>query len=80
VDCRRRASRGGLIVIPAARFTDEFFRLRTGVAGEILQKFATYQVRVAILGDISRQVRESSALRDFVYESNSADWNQSWTV
>jgi hypothetical protein len=32
-----------LIVIPAERLSSEFFRLKTGVAGEILQKFATYR-------------------------------------
>lgn len=60
----------GLVVIPVERLGDDFFRLKTGVAGEILQKFVNYRLRVAILGDISRYVRESNALRDFVYESN----------
>jgi len=59
-----------LVVIPVERFEDDFFRLRTGVAGEFLQKFVTYGVRIAILGDISRHLAASSALRDFVYESN----------
>jgi len=35
-------------------------------------------LRVAIVGDISRYVEESSALRDFVYESNRGD--QVWFV
>jgi hypothetical protein len=62
--------RAGLIVVPVKRLDEDFFRLRTGVAGEIVQKFATYGMRVAIVGDISRYVDESSALGDFVRESN----------
>ncbi|HZQ51967.1 MAG TPA: DUF4180 domain-containing protein [Bryobacteraceae bacterium] len=59
------------IVIPAERFGDAFFRLRTRVAGEIIQKFLTYRVRLVIVGDISKYLTESSALRDFVFECNS---------
>jgi hypothetical protein len=59
-----------LIVIPVERLSEDFFRLKTRIAGEILQKFVTYGMRVAILGDISRQITESEALRDFVYECN----------
>src|SRR5579863_5214927 len=67
------AQGAGLIVIPAERLDEDFFRLRTGVAGQFLQKFVTYRRRVAIVGDISRHVAESSALRDFVVESNRGD-------
>lgn len=58
------------VAIPAARLGDEFFRLRTGVAGDVIQKFVTYGRHVAILGDISPYVAASEALRDFVIESN----------
>jgi hypothetical protein len=63
----------GLVAIPAEQFDDDFFRLSTRIAGEIIQKFVTYRLRLAIIGDISRHVGESSALRDFVYESNRGD-------
>lgn len=62
-----------LIVIPTERLGDDFFRLRTRIAGEIIQKFLIYGLRVAIVGDITQYVDESSALRDFVYESNRGD-------
>jgi len=62
--------RAGLVLIPVERLEDEFFRLRTRVAGEIVQKFVNYGLRLAIAGDISRYVKESDALRDFVYEAN----------
>jgi hypothetical protein len=50
------------IIIPA------FFDLKTGIAGEILQKFSTYQMRLAIIGDFSKYPGKS--LRDFILESN----------
>jgi pimeloyl-ACP methyl ester carboxylesterase len=62
--------RATLLAIPAERLGDDFFDLKTRIAGEILQKFVNYRLRVAIVGDISRYVTESRALRDFVYESN----------
>ena len=58
------------LVIPAERLGDEFFHLRTGIAGEVVQKIIQYHLRLAIVGDISRYVDESTALRDFVRESN----------
>jgi hypothetical protein len=64
------ASKAQMIAIPAERLGDEFFDLSTRIAGEVLQKFVQYRVRVAIIGDISRYVAASNALRDFVYESN----------
>jgi Domain of unknown function (DUF4180) len=60
-------------ILPAELFDDAFFELRTGVAGEIVSKFVAFRLRVAIIGDISRYVQESSSLRAFVYESNRGD-------
>ena len=59
-----------LIIIPTGRLSDDFLDLKTRVAGEVLQKFVTYRKRVVILGDISARLKESSPLRDFVYECN----------
>jgi len=59
-----------LMVIPVDRFGDGFFQLKTRMAGEILQKFVTYHVRVAIVGDISGHLSESGVLMDFVRECN----------
>lgn len=46
----------------------DFFDLKTRLAGEILQKFSTYQAYLAIVGDFSKYPGKS--LRDFIYESN----------
>lgn len=59
-----------VVVIPTARLGPDFLRLKTRVAGEVLQKFITYGFRVAIVGDIAAAVAASDALRDFVRESN----------
>jgi hypothetical protein len=59
-----------LIVLPVSLLHPDFFVLRTGVAGGIVGKFAMYRLPVAILGDISAHLAESSALRAFVYEAN----------
>ncbi len=59
-----------LVVVPAHRLDDDFYVLRTGIAGQIIKKFVTYRLRLAVVGDISRHLAASSALRDLVYESN----------
>ena len=46
----------------------DFFRLHTGIAGEILQKFSTYGFKLAIVGDFSKYT--SKNLQDFIHESN----------
>ncbi|MGA4837943.1 DUF4180 domain-containing protein [Streptomyces sp. G45] len=67
---------GQWAVVPAERFDDAFFRLRTRLAGDMIQKFAQYRVGLVVLGDISRHVEASSALRDFVRECNRG--RQTW--
>ena len=58
------------IAVPAARLDPAFFTLSSGVAGEFVQKFANYGLRLAIVGDISEPLAQSGSLRDFVRESN----------
>lgn len=66
------------VLIPVGRLAPEFFTLRTGVAGAIVQKFVNYHLRVAVVGDISAHVARSSALREHVEEANRGD--QLWFV
>jgi hypothetical protein len=56
------------VVLPAARLAPEFFDLRTGLAGEMLQKFSNYDMRLAIVGDFAGY--DSPALHAFIGESN----------
>jgi|ERR1700691_5324492 hypothetical protein len=72
VDLMSAASerRAAFIAIPVERLGDDFFDLRTRVAGEITQKFVIYGARVAIVGDISQRIAASKSLAAFVNESN----------
>ncbi|MGO9434626.1 MAG: DUF4180 domain-containing protein [Terracidiphilus sp.] len=65
-----KSAGASLVVLPIARLDPAFFELRTGIAGDMVQKFVTYQVAVAILGDTAPLESESKSLRDFIYESN----------
>lgn len=47
---------------------EAFFKLSTGFAGEVVQKFVNYRFSVAIIGDFSKYT--SKPLRDFMYECN----------
>ena len=56
------------IIIHEKNITPKFFDLRTKIAGEILQKFAQYQMPLIIVGDFSKY--QSKSLNDFIFESN----------
>lgn len=57
-----------LIAIEKSAVADDFFILSRGLAGEMLEKFITYQAKLAIFGDYSHYT--SKPLKDFIYESN----------
>lgn len=56
------------IIMDKRNISDEFFILSSGMAGEILQKFINYHIKIAIYGDYSGYT--SKPLKDFIYESN----------
>lgn len=56
------------IILHEKDLAPAFFDLKTGLAGEILQKFSNYRVRLAIVGDFSKYPGKNIA--DFIYESN----------
>jgi hypothetical protein len=58
----------GYLILHEYNFEKDFFDLRTGIAGEILQKFTNYHVRLAIIGDFAKF--KSKSLQAFIYESN----------
>ncbi|MDR3514039.1 MAG: DUF4180 domain-containing protein [Caulobacteraceae bacterium] len=59
-----------LVAIPLTRLDQGFLTLSTGIAGDIIQKFVNYGLRLAIVGDVTAATAASAALRDFAYESN----------
>ena len=70
LDLIANASYSGVrkIIIHESNITPDFFDLKTGIAGEMLQKFSTYRMQLAIIGDFSKY--KSKSFRDFIYESN----------
>ncbi|MBN2571727.1 MAG: DUF4180 domain-containing protein [Ignavibacteriales bacterium] len=56
------------IIIKEENITQNFFELKTRLAGEILQKFTNYKVDLAIIGNFEKY--KSKSLNDFIYESN----------
>lgn len=59
------------IIINKSLLSESFFDLKTRLAGEILQKFINYRVKIAVVGDFS--VYSSQSLKDFIYESNNGN-------
>ncbi len=56
------------IVLEKSAVTEDFFKLSTNLAGNVLQKFIDYEVKIAVVGDFSGHA--SKPLRDFIHESN----------
>lgn len=65
-DCRYQGA--DVIIVQEKHISPDFFELKTKLAGDILQKFSTYDGYLAIIGDFSKY--QSNSLRDFIYESN----------
>jgi hypothetical protein len=56
------------LIVHSESLHPDFFDLKNGIAGEILQKFSNYRMRLSIVGDFSQV--SSKSLRDFIRESN----------
>lgn len=56
------------IILSKDAVSENFFDLSTKLAGDVLQKFINYQMKIAFVGDFS--VYSSKSLRDFITESN----------
>lgn len=56
------------LVIKKEEIAEDFFKLSTRLAGEVLQKFINYNTKLAIVGDFSGYT--SKSLADFIRESN----------
>lgn len=57
-----------VLALPVARLDAAFFRLASGLAGEIAQKAVNYRLRLAVVGDIQAYLQRSQPLRDWVRE------------
>lgn len=64
----RYAAGADRLLVDKSAVAEDFFILSTGLAGEILEKFIQYRIKMAVYGDFSCYT--SKPLRDFIYESN----------
>ena len=56
------------ILLHERNISPDFFDLKSGLAGEILQKLSNYRMGLAIVGDFGRYPGQS--IKDFIFESN----------
>lgn len=56
------------VILHDKDISSRFFDLKTGFAGEIVQKYSNYRMRLAIVGDFT--IYGSKSLHDFMRESN----------
>jgi hypothetical protein len=61
----------GKILLHENSIHSNFFKLETGLAGEVLQKFVNYHVKLAIVGDFKKYT--SKSLKSFIFESNNGN-------
>lgn len=59
------------IIVKETNLDPRFFDLRTGIAGEILQKVSNYHKKLAIVGEFEKY--DSNALNAFIIECNRGD-------
>ncbi|WP_335956990.1 DUF4180 domain-containing protein [Acinetobacter bereziniae] len=59
-----------LIALPVTSIEKCFFQLKNRIAGEFIQKFVNYKIRLAFVGNIEKYTHNIKVLTDFVYESN----------
>lgn len=57
-----------VVLLHESNLNPDFFDLKTKLAGEILQKFSNYRMRLGIIGEFEKH--QSKSLNDFIYESN----------
>lgn len=59
------------IILHEKNLDKKFFDLKSGFAGEILQKFSNYNMKLAIIGDFRKY--KSKSLDSFIYECNNGN-------
>jgi hypothetical protein len=71
-------SEADMIAVPVERLCADFFQLRTGVAGGVVQKFANYRLRLVVVGDPAHHGPTSGPVDDWMREANGS--SQLWFV
>jgi hypothetical protein len=65
-----------VVAVPVARLPETFFDLRTGVAGEMVQKLVNYRLRLAVVGELPASARASRSFTSWVREGEQG--RQAW--
>lgn len=60
-----------VLIMQERNFHPAFFDLSNGTAGEVLQKFANFRMRLIIIGNFSNFTKKS--MQDFIRESNKGE-------
>lgn len=68
-----RGARARTVVVPVGRLEPGFFDLATGIAGDIVQAFVNYRLRLVIAGELPEAARSSRSFAAFVLEANRGD-------
>lgn len=64
------ADRADVVVVPVTRLSPDFFRLRSGVAGAVVQKFVNYRLRMVVVGDVGEHRSRPGPLADWIREAD----------
>ncbi len=56
------------IIMEECNLSPQFFNLKTGIAGELLQKYSNYKMKLVIIGEFEKY--NSNALNAFIIECN----------
>jgi hypothetical protein len=56
------------MIINKKNITEDFFELKNGIAGEIMQKYINYAASLGIVGEFNQY--NSVSLKSLIYESN----------
>lgn len=58
----------GLLIIQDKALSENFFNLRTGLAGTVLQKFVNYNIKAALI--ITNEEKISGRFKEMITEAN----------
>lgn len=59
-----------VVVVETSMLPDAFFELRSGMIGDVAQKFANYRLLMVVVGDVEPFTQRSDAFRAYVSETN----------
>lgn len=60
-----------ILILYANTFCEDFFNLKTGLAGMALQKFINYQIKVAVI--LKDEDKFNERFKEMIYEANKGE-------